>query len=239
MTQGIRTNSKGFTLIELMVSMTIATIITSGIITFFIGQQNIRIAQNQAVSMQQNLRAAVLIMTDDIRMAGYDPLKTGDLGITQAGSGLYDADDTDANGLFFTYYNPDAAGDGNNNDDDSTTADADETLQSIKYFLYDSNSDGTIDLGRRSGARLDAIASNIQSLTFEYQDKDGEVMYINDDGNFVYRDIAGEPAAAYKDIKAISITLMAVIDPNERSYVDAANNTRTLTTTIRCRNMGL
>jgi len=202
----------GFTLIELLIGMAITSIVSAGIFTAFNSQQKIHIAQKQSVEMQQNLRAALLIMTSDIRMAGYDPSGSNGAGIVNDGDG------SDRNNRFiFTYFNADAAGDGNNNDNDTSTSDADETLQAIEFYLYDSLGDGTIDLGRRNGARLDAIAENISNL------------------QFVYLDVYSNPTAIIDDIRAVQITIQVTTDANERSL----NNDRSLTTTVKFRNLGL
>lgn len=202
----------GFTLIELLIGMAITSIVSAGIFAAFNSQQKIHIAQKQSVEMQQNLRVALLIMTSDIRMAGYDPSGSNGAGIVNDGDG------SDRNNRFiFTYFNADAAGDGNNNDNDTSTSDADETLQAIEFYLYDSLGDGTIDLGRRNGARLDAIAENISNL------------------QFVYLDVYSNPTAIIDDIRAVQITIQVTTDANERSL----NNDRSLTTTVKFRNLGL
>jgi type IV pilus assembly protein PilW len=210
-----KVNNLGFTLIELLMAMAITSIVSAGIFSAFRSQQKAHLAQKQTVEMQQNLRAGLYIMAREIRMAGYDPDGTNGAGIVNDGDG---SDDEDDNRLIFTYFNEDAAGDGNNNDNDDTTADANETLQAVEYYLYDSLDDGTIDLGRRNGARLDAIAENISSLEFIYLDEDGDV------------------TADLSDIKFVQITIEATTDSNEMNYT---NGNRTLTTTVKCRNLGL
>lgn len=206
-------NNLGFTLIELLMALTITGIVSAGIFTAYQGQQNTQLAQKQTVEMQQNLRAALYIMASEIRMAGFDPSKTNGAGIVTAGDGS-----NIANLFKFTYFNATAAGDGNDNDNDAATPDADETLQAIEYYLYDSLGDGTIDLGRRNGARLDAIAENIQTLQFAYLDIDG----------IVTADLA--------DIRSVQITVVATTDANE---INRTNGNRTLSTTVKCRNLGL
>ncbi len=206
-------NHLGFTLIEILITMTITSIVSAGIFTAYQSQQNTQLAQSQTVEMQQNLRAALYIMTSEIRLAGYDPSKTNGAGIVMAGNGS-----NQTNRFTFTYFNADAANDGTDNDNDGTTNDADETLQAIEYYLYDSVGDGTMELGRRNGSLLDAIAENIQTLTFTYQDINGNV------------------TAIPSDIRSVQITVEATTDANE---INRTNGTRTLTTTVKCRNLGI
>jgi len=209
------TNDLGFTLIELLIAMTITTIVSAGIFTAYRSQQNTQLSQKQSVEMQQNIRAALYIMTGEIRKAGYDPSGANGAGIVNAGDGS-----NNLNRFIFTYFDANAWNDGEDNNNDGTKDEAGENLQSIEYYLYDSLSDGTIDLGRRNGARLDAIAENIQSLQFLYLDADGNI------------------PATLSDIRSVQITIVATTDSNELNYT-GANNTRTLTANVKCRNLGL
>ena len=69
-------NHKGFSLIELMVVMAIASIVMAGIYMFY--QSNLRsyMTQQTLVDMQQDMRAAMYMMTREIRVAGYDPSRS-------------------------------------------------------------------------------------------------------------------------------------------------------------------
>lgn len=62
---------QGFTLIELLVAMAIGLVIMAAILSTFKSQQDTYIVQTQVSAMQQNLRAAMYMMTRDIQMAGY------------------------------------------------------------------------------------------------------------------------------------------------------------------------
>lgn len=64
-------NSNGFTLIELVVAMFIAGIVSIAIFTAFKSQQKSYLIQDQVAEMQQNLRAAMLMASRDVRMAGF------------------------------------------------------------------------------------------------------------------------------------------------------------------------
>ena len=67
------TNNRGFTLIELMIAMAIAGIVAAAIMMAFDSQQKTQVSQQLVVEMQQDLRAALYLMQQDIRMAGHDP----------------------------------------------------------------------------------------------------------------------------------------------------------------------
>ena len=214
----------GFTLIEILIGMVLTSIVSIGIFQAYNSQQRSQIAQQQSVDMQQNIRAAMMIMTKDIRTAGYDPNGTSEAGILRIGDGS-SADER----LRFTRVADDDGFDNATIDSDGDdlvdtgdgTVDETDELQYIEYYLFDSKDDGTMDLGRRNGARLDAIVQNIQSLNFVYRGADGGIV---SDG---------------EDVRFIEITIVAEVNPNHRRYMDINNSTRTLTKTVTCRNMGL
>jgi type IV pilus assembly protein PilW len=65
-------NNLGFTLLELMIAMVIASIVAAAIMMSFDSQQKTQVNQQLVVEMQQDARAALYLMQQDIRMAGYD-----------------------------------------------------------------------------------------------------------------------------------------------------------------------
>jgi len=64
--------NSGFSLIELMVAMALASILMAGIATAYWVQTQTAREQQMVVEMQQNMRAAMYFLQRDIRMAGYD-----------------------------------------------------------------------------------------------------------------------------------------------------------------------
>ncbi|MBU1140797.1 MAG: prepilin-type N-terminal cleavage/methylation domain-containing protein, partial [Proteobacteria bacterium] len=135
-------NNRGFTLVELMITLVIVGIISAAMYTAFTTQLQSYTAQDQVAEMQQNIRAAMDIMTREIRMAGFDPRSTSGADITTA---------TAAN-LVFTLV---ADGDGIDNDNadgdnnSATGADEPDELKMISYDLYDAYADGDTDIGRQ------------------------------------------------------------------------------------------
>ena len=66
-------NEKGFSLIELMMALTIMLLVMSAIYTTFRSQTRSWVTQQEIANMQQNLRAGMYYLERSIRMAGYDP----------------------------------------------------------------------------------------------------------------------------------------------------------------------
>ena len=234
-------NNKGFTLIEVLLAMAIAGIVMGSIYSIYYSQQKSYIAQEQAVAMQQNLRAAMFYMTREIRMAGCDPTDNAGAGIQTANT----------NSIRFTLDITGGESDGKDNDNDGSVDEADEnkfsdgfcddTNEDITYSLY--TADGIQKLGRKSPstANNQPVAENIDAL------------------DFVYLDANGATTATLANIRSVKITLVARTgreDPgytnNEQFYnqnpdgqeliYTALNDSfrrRRLTTTIKCRNLGL
>jgi type IV pilus assembly protein PilW len=77
----INQKHEAFTLVELLIAMFIGLIVIVSIYSVYLTQQ--RSHRNQQLSMEtkQNLRGAMIILEQEIRMAGYDPLESGQFGI--------------------------------------------------------------------------------------------------------------------------------------------------------------
>jgi type IV pilus assembly protein PilW len=67
----LRARSRGFTLVELLAAIFIAAILMAGLYSVFVSQQEAYSAQERIAEMNQNIRAAMDLMTREIRLAGY------------------------------------------------------------------------------------------------------------------------------------------------------------------------
>lgn len=166
----MRDDSGGYTLIELLIAMSIAAIVITAIYQVYQMRQSSDLKQQLVVEMQENIRAATSLMKREIRMTGYDPAandgedsdgnsatddseESAHTGIEMAGRGM----------IKFTF----------DYDADMTT----ESDERITYGFAESNDadgDGIADagagpLGRATGAGpLMPIAENIQAVGFAY-----------------------------------------------------------------------
>jgi len=171
-------NKMGFTLIELLVALAIMSIVSVAIYSIFSFSNRNYTTQNVAADAQQNVRAAMEIMVQDIRIAGLDPTGSNNFGIELA---------TTTN-LRFTSDSVDAVlGDYNGVVDDANSERMTYELQGnqINQILYEGTvNQNTVDLVR-----------DVLNLTFTYFDSEG-----NDLGSPV-------PTDNHKDISMIEISL--------------------------------
>jgi type IV pilus assembly protein PilW len=66
-------NSRGYTIIEMMVAMAVFAIVITGIYETYHYQQKSYVKQEKVTDIQRNLRAGFYFLKRDIKMAGFDP----------------------------------------------------------------------------------------------------------------------------------------------------------------------
>jgi type IV pilus assembly protein PilW len=150
-----KNNERGFTLVEMLIAMTIGLIIMAALSSTFLMQRKTYDVQEQIVEMVQTARAAMDMMTREIRMAGYDPTGT-----------MQRSDPTGAKFVGIPY------------DADKLQIYADlngdeDTDDSHEYIKYTMDSDYPFEIRRDTGGGRQEFALNIQSFTFEYFDSNG------------------------------------------------------------------
>lgn len=151
-------NKRGFTLVELLVVVAISGLVVIGIWGAYRAQKKIMATQDVVTDIQQNVRTAVFTLTQDIRMAGYDPTLSGNFGITFLG--FRDLNDNNAVG-------------GNSTFQFTADYDRDGVLggnETITFSLYEFGAAaGTVtDLARNNGGGRQLLAQNIQAIGLAY-----------------------------------------------------------------------
>ncbi len=242
-------NSSGFSLVEILIALVLAGLVSTAIYKVYISQNKSYAVQEHITEMHQNLRTAMSMLKQEIRMAGYDPARNASAGISSAGA------DT-------IQFSMDISGgdtDGIDNDADGSVDEADEAAfsdgvilagagENITYVHYDSDSpaDGVNDaLGRNAGGGIQLLAENIDALNFVYLDASGSVL--------------ATPVADPANIRTVQITLVARAEFSDPDYTNSTQyqnqnpagaqviyaapgdgfRRQRLTTQIRCRNLGL
>ncbi len=135
----------GFTLVELLIAMAISGIVLGAAVNTFLAQRWSYALQEHVTAMTQGTRAAMEMVTREVRMAGYNPARTSFDGIT------YDPTQVQIRA--------DLNGDGD-------TADTNETIA----YVYNP---ATQQLMRETDGSSQPIADHIQAFTFDYVDGAG------------------------------------------------------------------
>lgn len=249
----------GFSLIELMVAMAMASIVGVAIASTYTVQVRGKNTQDALTDMNQTARAVLEIMTSEIRMAGLDPEESAPAGVRLISV-------ADVGELVFALDRRSNAGTVALNAPDGDFCDPSEQ---IRYHLTNDGDDDGVNeviatgtechLGRETGTGLipglgcgggtnglQPLARNVDVLNFVYLDQNGAVL--------------ATPVANTDNIRAIQVTIVARAGTESRGFFyDYTDNNAyfnlqnqqilaaqgdgfrrlRLATTIACRNVGL
>lgn len=264
----MKKNENGFTLIEVLIAMALAGLVMTGVYRVYTQQVAMNNTQTLVRDMQQNIRAAIYYMEQEIRMAGLDPSGNAQAGITvaemsriQIGADSQGGTPGDPNAFFdgaltgdeqVTYrLDNDSAENAGLGDGICDTLQANNTTPCNLIRVVGNDPDGAGDI----------IAQNIDALNFVYLGVDTTDPSCEND---CYLPTPGA-SNTLDDIRSVQITVVArsggatlpglrvPLDENrvfynqwpERAIILPANLTddgyrrNLLTAEIRCRNMGL
>jgi type IV pilus assembly protein PilW len=265
---GRQASQKGFTIVELLVAMTISLVVMGAVYSTYRSQQNSYIIQDQVAGAQQNLRAAMYSLTRELRMAGFNGNKGAgnSFGITVAtgstvtftsdngagsnyGNGVVDSDET------ITYFL-----DGSNNLRRQVGVNAPQTLAEnivrIGFaYAFDQANDGAMDITANNNIiwAIDTDADNQLDLMLDTDD-DGVIARNDDtDNNGTIDGVALATQVQFQRIESVKIWLLARTAQPINSYQDhnryvvgqavvtpqAGYMYRLLTETAKCRNLNL
>lgn len=150
----------GFSFVEILVALGIASFIMASVVTLVKTQARIKGTHEQVVEVQQNIRAAMYMMERELKMAGYK----GNNSVEDFSVPPGFISPTDGTTVTFTYL---ADNDGLDNDNNGSTDEAFE-LVTVQYLIFDGG------LGRRQdnaitlSADPEILAENIQLIEFFY-----------------------------------------------------------------------
>ncbi len=171
----------GYTLIEILIAMAITGIISAALFTSFQFQQKSYVIQEGVAAMQQNLRAGMEMMTQEIRMVGYDRQNIGGMGILDISPrDIADNIDLTITGNGAIQIAADFNDSGALNPSDI-----------ISFSIADSpigTPDGILDLTRDVGAGRRLLGENIQALgfAFAYDADDDGILDVSPGGNTIW-----------------------------------------------------
>ncbi len=196
-----RCNQAGFTLVELMVTVVLAFIVTAAFVASSVVQQRAQTAQSQVTVMQQNLRAAMEMMSSEFKMAAYDLKNSDEYNIVTATNTMFhfDAD------LCEDGEEPNAPGVACGPESPPLYI-GEDFIESYQYQLADTDGDGlAMELQRTAGGP--AVAENIEEIDF---------VYILANGNRVL-DVPGGQLA---NVRAVQVTILARAENPDFNYTN-------------------
>ncbi len=170
--QLLKIENRGVSLIEMLVALLIASIISSAAYNIFTSVNRSYTAQNVASKVQQRVRVAIDFMVRDIRMAGLDPLRTANAGVISATPTVFN----------FTA-------------DKNMDGDTDDAAEDMTYSVVGGNLQLTDDQG------TETLAEYVTNFSYSYLDKDGVATMNTDDIRSVEISLTvQEPAGAGKRV---------------------------------------
>jgi len=186
--KNILSSQKGMTLFELMIACAISVWVIGAVISVYMGQRRTSTQQEQVVNIQQSLRASASVITNDMRMAGFDPTGDLDSGITSI----------TANGSITFTMDQDGTGNANDTISYSTNANNDlvrtinganqdlaEDITNIEFaYSFDEDGDGAVDTYNAGGTErvIWAIDSDGDGDLDANLDTDGDGVIDENDG---------------------------------------------------------
>jgi prepilin-type N-terminal cleavage/methylation domain-containing protein len=188
----VSSNNKGFTLVELLISVTISVVAMAMIYAGYKSQQEAHTNERLVVDMQQNARSTLAFMRREIRMAGHNPWAWDGIDNPPTNGSIDQADPLESGTLvvqgFLTVradrlnFTLDLSNNGMGNGDD------DDANENITYGFadeHDANRDGIADGGAAELKRVGdggvfnkdspALAFDVHAVAFAYAfDEDGD-----------------------------------------------------------------
>jgi type IV pilus assembly protein PilW len=152
----MKINKKGFTAIELLVSLAILSMTLGSIYSLYMSFIRTCTKEGVKINVQQGVRSSLDMMIRDIRLAGLDPTGTDDFGIVAV----------TPQRIQFT---ADRDMDGELDDADATDGIDDPDMEFMAYE-YDGNSTLKMSLYKADGSLeiSDTMVENVTDLSFAY-----------------------------------------------------------------------
>jgi type IV pilus assembly protein PilW len=214
MTVGVQEDRRGFTLVELLVAMTVGLVVLASVLQIFIYQNRTSSVQTEVAYAQQNVRGAMTVMTREIRAAGYDPHNNGFSAIKAAsGSSIQVLS--------------------NLSGDDEGSNDPDDADEDVTYAIDNTNR----ELTRNGNTAIQNVVPN--SLQFTYTFSDGDTGVPDETDADTTNDLDDVRSVAVQ-LQVHTETE----DPHFTGGYDLISGsegtcrTRTLSTRVRIRNVG-
>ena len=197
----------GFSLLELLIAMTITLVLLTLASTLLASSLNVRSRENQRTEALADAQRALNNMTREVSNSGY--------GLT--GNGIVASDSTSSSIRVRANLN--------STDQETTSNSASDRDEDIKYLLYtDSNSSYIVRLDVNTAAQEMILANRVDSLSIRYfSDKvyytsgDCDIANIQDAAGNTVADVTQKSAAKYV-VVSLCVTLPPVSTPGAPGY---------------------
>lgn len=157
--------NKGFSLLEILVGLAVASVLASAIYAIFSVQHRIYLAQKQIADLQQNLRTSMYLLEEDIKHTCFDPTGAARPTILYADRGIFRFQaDFNENGRRF---NADP------NLDDLVAMSGSDPNETLGFRLGLTEKQGVRSLIREVWGGNQRMADHIEVLDFVYLDAEG------------------------------------------------------------------
>ncbi len=223
-------NSKGITIIELLVALVIFGLVVGGIYRVFVAQTKAYTVQDQVAEVQQSVRSAMEILLRDIRMAGYDDERsTISINTTLPPNYdyiVYPPQETSIT-VHYEYY-------------DTTTAQFQKHNVSYWFDSLSSRLMRQLTIDNVAGPQ-EVLLENVDSLQFTYGvdgDEDGGIDDLNGDGVINNDDFISAGDVGTRKVIAVRVRLTARPSP-ENPDIQKVVSPRTLDSKVTLRNLCL
>ena len=233
--RGIKGNEKGFTLIEVMITLAIFGIVIGAVFFAYRNQLRAYVVQKDITEMQQNVRTALYLISRELKLAGLDPTGDAKSGITTA----------DAHTITFSMDIAGGANDGIDNDDDGIVDEGSDGFDNNGNGYFDEPDEAewyngsTADANERvtyalsndadSNGRNDGLGSESDTGDTCHILRNGQLLALNIDAlNFVYLDEDGNalatPVADTTDIRSVQVCVVGRTGATESPFAYSYRN---------------
>lgn len=216
----------GFTLIELLVTMALTMLVVVSMYSVFESSNKNYSIQEQVTEAENNLRAAMSVLSYDLKSAGYDP--EGPDGLIEK-FGLFPIDTAETTTITF------------NRADDQSGDGTMDRVETVTYSLVDGELKRQIDVSQEVSGATSVVSGGNQTVAENIEKVE-----------FYYNDVASPPANP-ADIRTITVSVLAVTAHPDRSFgsqtfipasgvewvTPPGHRGRFISATVYCRNMGL
>ena len=155
---------RGFTLVEILVAMSVMAIVTGAIYGVFFSSSRSCRTQDRVVDAQEKVRVGIDFMVRDIRMAGYDPREDATDAVEGGGAGIKLATATKIR--FASDMDRDGSIEEGNRERITYTYDA--GTNEVHQILYEGTASESVQ----------TLMDDVSALSFTYLDEDGNTMAV-------------------------------------------------------------